>query len=185
MLEKYIGTATLRNLENAFATESKARNKYTYFASVAKKEGLNVIADLFLETANNEKEHAEIWYKELFGLGDTQKCLKLSADAEEVEWTEMYKKYAREAEEEGLYDIAEKFRLVAEIERRHEKRFRDCLVSLKENQMFEKSSIRIWQCTNCGHIEIGFMAPEECPVCYHAKGYFKICDDECETEECK
>lgn len=182
MIEQYIGTLTLRNLETAFAAESKARNKYTYFAGIAKKEGFNTLSDLFIETANNEKEHAEVWYKELFGLGDTKKCLQLAADSEALEWSDMYKKFAKEAEDEGLFDIAEKFRMVAEIERRHERRFRECLEDLKNNQLYEKSSVRIWQCSNCGHIEIGFMAPEECPVCYHAQGYFKLCDD-CKEEK--
>ncbi|MBR4495918.1 MAG: rubrerythrin family protein [Acholeplasmatales bacterium] len=171
---KYAGTQTEKNLEAAFAGESQARNKYTYFASVAKKEGYEQIAELFLKTADNEKEHAKMWFKELNGIGDTKANLKAAADGENYEWTDMYEGFAKTAEEEGFYELAKKFRLVAAIEKRHEERYRALLKNVETMQVFEKSEVKIWECRNCGHIVIGTKAPDVCPTCNHPQSYFEI-----------
>ena len=174
MKNKYAGTQTEKNLEAAFAGESQARNKYTYFASVAKKEGYEQIAELFLKTADNEKEHAKMWFKELNGIGDTKANLKAAADGENYEWTDMYEGFAKTAEEEGFYELAKKFRLVAAIEKRHEERYRALLKNVETMQVFEKSEVKIWECRNCGHIVIGTKAPDVCPTCNHPQSYFEI-----------
>lgn len=170
----YSGTKTEKNLEAAFAGESQARNKYTYFASVAKKEGYEQIADLFLKTADNEKEHAKMWFKELKGIGNTAENLSAAADGENYEWTDMYREFAKTAEEEGFTALAAKFRLVGEIEKRHEERYRALLKNIETNEVFEKSTVKIWECRNCGHIVVGEKAPEVCPVCEHPKSYFEV-----------
>ena len=171
---KYSGTQTEKNLQAAFAGESQARNKYTYFASAAKKEGYEQIAEIFLKTADNEKEHAKMWFKELAGIGDTAANLNAAADGENFEWTDMYEDFAKTAEKEGFADLAEKFRGVAAIERRHEERYRALLKNIKESEVFQKSTVKIWECRNCGHIVIGESAPEKCPVCAHPQAYFEI-----------
>ena len=171
---KYAGTRTEKNLEAAFAGESQARNKYTYFASVAKKEGYEQIAALFLKTADNEKEHAKMWFKELKGIGDTQVNLEAAADGENYEWTDMYAEFAKTADEEGFPELADKFRLVAEIERRHEERYRTLLNNVKTAAVFEKSEVKIWECRNCGHLIVGTKAPEICPTCNHPQSYFEV-----------
>ena len=171
---KYKGTQTEKNLEAAFAGESQARNKYTYFASKAKKEGYEQIAALFLKTADNEKEHAKMWFKELNGLGDTPENLKDAAEGENYEWTDMYDRFAKEAEEEGFTELAERFRGVAAIERAHEQRFRALLQNLELQQVFEKGEMKIWECRNCGHLVMGKEAPEVCPVCNHPRSYFEV-----------
>ncbi len=171
---KYAGTKTERNLEAAFAGESQARNKYTYFSSVAKKEGFEQIAAIFTETANNEKEHAEIWFKELCGIGNTAQNLKSAADGENYEWTEMYEDFAKTADEEGFHELAAKFRLVGEIEKRHEERYRALLKNVEMQEVFKKSEVKVWECRNCGHIVVGTNAPEVCPVCNHAQSYFQL-----------
>ena len=173
-MSKYQGTKTEKNLQAAFAGESQARNKYTYFASVAKKEGYEQIADLFLKTADNEKEHAKLWFKELGELGDTAKNLLAAAEGENYEWTDMYETFAREAEEEGFKELAFKFRMVAKIEKRHEERYRALLHNVETKSVFEKSEIKVWECRNCGHIVVGKSAPEVCPVCNHPQAYFEI-----------
>ncbi len=170
----YSGTKTEKNLEAAFAGESQARNKYTYFASVAKKEGYEQIADLFLKTADNEKEHAKMWFKELKGIGNTAENLSAAADGENYEWTDMYREFAKTAEEEGFTALAAKFRLVGAIEKRHEERYRALLKNIETNEVFEKSTVKIWECRNCGHIVVGEKAPEVCPVCAHPKSYFEV-----------
>lgn len=170
----YSGTKTEKNLEAAFAGESQARNKYTYFASVAKKEGYEQIADLFLKTADNEKEHAKMWFKELKGIGNTTENLSAAADGENYEWTDMYREFAKTAEEEGFTALAAKFRLVGAIEKRHEERYRALLKNIETNEVFEKSTVKIWECRNCGHIVVGEKAPEVCPVCEHPKSYFEV-----------
>lgn len=170
----YSGTKTEKNLEAAFAGESQARNKYTYFASVAKKEGYEQIADLFLKTADNEKEHAKMWFKELKGIGNTAENLSAAADGENYEWTDMYREFAKTAEEEGFTALAAKFRLVGAIEKRHEERYRALLKNIETNEVFEKSTVKIWECRNCGHIVVGEKAPEVCPVCEHPKSYFEV-----------
>ncbi len=170
----YSGTKTEKNLEIAFAGESQARNKYTYFASVAKKEGYEQIADLFLKTADNEKEHAKMWFKELKGIGNTSENLSAAADGENYEWTDMYESFARTAEEEGFKALAAKFRLVGAIEKRHEERYRALLKNIETNEVFKKSTVKIWECRNCGHIVVGEKAPEVCPVCAHPKSYFEV-----------
>lgn len=170
----YSGTKTEKNLEAAFAGESQARNKYTYFASVAKKEGYEQIADLFLKTADNEKEHAKMWFKELKGIGNTAENLSAAADGENYEWTDMYREFAKTAEEEGFTALAAKFRLVGAIEKRHEERYRALLKNIDTNEVFEKSTVKIWECRNCGHIVVGKKAPEVCPVCEHPKSYFEV-----------
>ena len=174
---KYDGTKTQKNLEAAFAGESQARNKYTYFASVARKEGYEQIAALFLETAENEKEHAKMWFKELNGIGDTKQNLKNAADGENYEWTDMYEQFAKEALEEGFPELAEKFRLVGEIEKRHEERYRALLKNIEAAKVFEKSQVKVWECRNCGHIVVGTKAPDVCPVCNHPQSYFEIHKD--------
>ena len=158
----------------AFAGESQARNKYTYFASQAKKEGYNQIASLFLETADNEKEHAKIWFKLLDGIGTTAENLKAAADGENYEWTDMYLKFSEEAKEEGFDEIAELFAAVGEIEKEHEQRYLALLESVEKNEVFIKDDVVIWQCSNCGHIVVGKKAPDVCPVCKHPQGYFRI-----------
>ena len=171
---KYEGTQTEKNLEAAFAGESMARNKYTYFASKAKKEGFEQIAALFLLTADNEKEHAKLWFKELNGIGDTNENLGAAADGENFEWTDMYEGFAKTAEAEGFPELAAKFRGVAAIERRHEERYRALLKNVELQEVFQKSSVKVWECRNCGHIAVGEKAPEVCPVCAHPQAYFEI-----------
>ena len=168
------GTKTEKNLQAAFAGESQARNKYTYFASVAKKEGYEQIAELFLKTAENEKEHAKLWFKELGGLGDTAANLLSAAEGEYNEWTEMYDTFAKEAEEEGFTALAYKFRAVAAIEKAHEERYRALLNNVETKAVFEKSSVTVWECRNCGHIVVGLKAPAVCPVCAHPEAYFEV-----------
>ena len=174
MSNKYVGTKTEKNLEAAFAGESQARNKYTYFASVANKEGYEQIAELFSKTADNEKEHAKLWFKELNGIGSTADNLKHAAEGENYEWTDMYEEFAKTAEEEGFAELAMKFRLVAAIEKRHEERYRALLNNVETAAVFEKSEVKVWECRNCGHIVIGVKAPEVCPTCAHPKSYFEI-----------
>ena len=173
-MSKYDGTKTQKNLEAAFAGESEARNKYTYFASVAKKEGYEQIAALFLKTAENEKEHAKLWFKELEGIGDTAKNLKAAAEGENYEWTDMYAQFAKDAEEEGFVELARKFRLVAAVEKHHEERYRALLNNVETAQVFEKSEVKVWECRNCGHLIVGTAAPELCPTCQHPRSYFEI-----------
>ena len=174
MANKYAGTQTEKNLEAAFAGESQARNKYTYFASKAKKEGYEQIAALFLKTADNEKEHAKMWFKELDGIGDTAQNLAAAAAGENFEWTDMYDGFAKTAEEEGFSELAEKFRLVAAIEKEHEERYRALLKNVEAAQVFEKSEIKVWECRNCGHIAVGPKAPLVCPTCAHPQSYFEL-----------
>ena len=175
MANKYAGTQTEKNLEIAFAGESQARNKYTYFASKAKKEGFEQIAALFLKTADNEKEHAKLWYKELHdGICDTADCLLKAAEGENYEWTDMYDGFAKTAEEEGFPELAAKFRLVAAIEKRHEERYRALLKNVETAAVFAKSEVKVWECRNCGHIVVGEKAPEICPTCDHPQAYFEI-----------
>lgn len=171
---KYSGTQTEKNLEAAFAGESQARNKYTYFASVAKKQGFEQIADLFLKTADNEKEHAKMWFKELNGIGDTAENLLAAAEGENYEWTDMYEDFAKTAEEEDFTELAHKFRLVAAIEKHHEERYRALLRNVETTEVFKRSEIKVWECRNCGHIVVGKEAPEVCPVCNHPQSYFEI-----------
>ncbi len=171
---KYKGTQTEKNLEAAFAGESMARNKYTYFASKAKKEGYEQIAALFLKTADNEKEHAKLWFKELNGIGDTTENLNAAADGENYEWTDMYEGFAKTAEEEGFKELATKFRGVAAIEKHHEERYRKLLQNVETAAVFAKSEVKIWECRNCGHIIVGTKAPEICPVCKHPQAYFEV-----------
>ena len=165
------GSKTEKNLMEAFAGESQARNKYTYFASVAKKEGYEQIAALFLETAENEKEHAKIHFKYLNGIGNTMQNL---ADGENYEWTDMYDRMAKEADEEGFTEIAAKFRGIAAIEKEHEERYRKLLENVQNGEVFKKGSITIWKCRNCGHIVVGTEAPKVCPVCNHPQSYFEV-----------
>ena len=175
MANRYAGTQTEKNLEAAFAGESMARNKYTYFASKAKKDGFEQIAELFLKTADNEKEHAKMWYKELHdGIGTTAENLSDAADGENYEWTDMYEGFAKTAEEEGFKALAAKFRMVAAIEKRHEERYRALLKNVETAAVFEKSEVKVWECRNCGHIVVGTKAPEICPVCAHPKAYFEV-----------
>ena len=171
---RYEGTKTEKNLEAAFAGESQARNKYTYFASVAKKEGYEQISALFLKTAENEKEHAKMWFKELNGIGDTAENLCAAAEGENYEWTDMYDGFAKTAEEEGFHDLAVKFRLVAAIEKSHEERYRALLKNVKTAEVFAKSEVKVWECRNCGHIVVGKKAPEVCPTCAHPQSYFEV-----------
>ncbi|MDD6159052.1 MAG: rubrerythrin family protein [bacterium] len=173
-MSKYSGTKTEKNLEAAFAGESQARNKYTYFASTAKKEGFEQIAAIFQATADNEKEHAKMWFKELEGIGDTAHNLAAAADGENYEWTDMYEGFAKTAEEEGFTALAAKFRMVAAIEKRHEERYRALLRNVETAQVFEKSEVKVWECRNCGHIVVGTKAPAVCPVCAHPQSYFEI-----------
>ena len=175
---KYSGTQTEKNLEAAFAGESQARNKYTYFASKAKKEGFEQIAAIFQQTAGNEKEHAKLWFKELAGIGSTAENLACAADGENYEWTDMYEGFAKTAEQEGFTELAKKFRLVAAIEKRHEERYRALLHNIEAQEVFKKSEVKVWECRNCGHIVVGTEAPEICPTCAHPKAYFEIhCDN--------
>jgi len=174
MANKYAGTQTEKNLEAAFAGESMARNKYTYFASKAKKEGYEQISALFLKTADNEKEHAKMWLKELEGIGNTAENLLHAAEGENYEWTDMYDGFAKTADAEGFPVLAAKFRLVAAIEKHHEERYRALLQNVETQQVFEKSEVKVWECRNCGHIIVGTKAPEVCPTCDHPKAYFEI-----------
>ena len=171
---KYSGTQTEKNLMEAFAGESQARNKYTYFASVAKKQGFEQIAALFLKTADNEKEHAKLWFKELCGIGDTAENLAAAAEGENYEWTDMYEGFAKTAEEEGFKELAVRFRLVAAIEKRHEERYRALLKNIENAEVFAKSDVKVWECRNCGHIVVGTKAPEVCPTCNHPQSYFEL-----------
>ena len=171
---KYAGTQTEKNLMAAFAGESEARNKYTYFASKAKKEGYEQIAALFLKTADNEKEHAKLWFKELNGIGDTAENLLAAAEGENYEWTDMYDGFAKTADEEGFHELAQRFRLVAAIEKHHEERYRALLHNVEMAEVFAKSEVKAWECRNCGHIVIGEKAPEVCPTCNHPQSYFEI-----------
>jgi len=173
-MSKYAGTQTEKNLQAAFAGESQARNKYTYFASKAKKEGYEQIAALFLKTADNEKEHAKMWFKELEGIGTTAQNLAAAADGENYEWTDMYDEFAKTAEAEGFDKLAQKFRMVGEIEKTHEERYRALLHNVETAQVFEKSEVKVWECRNCGHVVIGTKAPEVCPVCDHPQSYFEL-----------
>lgn len=168
------GTKTEKNLRDAFAGESQARNKYTYFASAAKKEGYEQIAALFLETAENEKEHAKLWFKKLSGISNTMDNLKAAAAGENGEWTDMYPKMAAEAREEGFDDIAQLFEGVARIEKEHEERYKQLLENLEQGKVFKKDGKFYWKCRNCGHIHEGTEAPELCPVCAHPKAYFEV-----------
>ena len=174
MANKYAGTQTEKNLREAFSGESQARNKYTYFASKAKKEGFEQISALFLKTADNEKEHAKMWFKELDGLGNTAENLASAADGENYERTDMYDGFAKTAEEEGFPELAAKFRRVAEIEKHHEARYRALLHNVEAQEVFKKSEVKVWECRNCGHIVVGEKAPEVCPVCAHPQAYFEV-----------
>ena len=168
------GTKTEKNLMTAFAGESQARNKYTYFASVAKKEGYEQISAIFQHTADNEKEHAKMWFKALGELGNTAQNLLAAAEGENYEWTDMYATFAKEAEEEGFVELAEKFRKVADIEKSHEERYRKLLNNVEMQEVFAKSEMQIWECRNCGHLVMGKQAPDVCPVCAHPKAYFEV-----------
>ena len=175
MANKYSGTQTEKNLETAFAGESQARNKYTYFASVAKKEGYEQISALFLETADNEKEHAKLWFKELEGIGDTKANLKAAAEGENYEWTDMYKGFAETAEKEGFKELAVKFRLVADVEKHHEERYLALLKNVNELKVFKKDEeVTVWKCRNCGFIFVGKEAPSVCPCCAHPQSFFEV-----------
>ena len=174
MSNKYAGTQTEKNLEAAFAGESMARNKYTYFASRAKKDGFEQIAAIFEETANNEKEHAKLWFKELEGIGDTAQNLAAAADGENYEWTDMYEGFAVTAEKEGFPELTARFRGVAAIEKRHEERHRALLKNIETAKVFEKSEVKVWECRNCGHIVVGTKAPDICPVCNHPQAFFEV-----------
>ena len=171
---KYSGTETEKNLMAAFSSESEARNKYTFFAAAARQEGFEQIAALFELTANNEKEHAEIWFKELGGIGSTADNLKAAADGENYEWTNMYEGFAKKAEEEGFSELAQKFRMVGEIEKKHEERYRALLHNVEAQEVFKRSEVKVWECRNCGHIVVGTQAPEQCPVCSHEQSYFEL-----------
>ena len=168
------GSKTERNLAEAFAGESQARNKYTYFASVAKKAGYEQIAAIFQETANNEKEHAKLWFKALQGIGDTAANLKAAAEGENYEWTDMYDRFAKEAAEEGFTALAAQFRLVAAVEKAHEERYRKLLSNVEMQKVFEKAEETMWECRNCGHLVMGKKAPQACPVCAHPQAYFEV-----------
>ncbi len=171
---KFKGSKTEKNLLEAFAGESQARNKYTYFASVAKKQGFEQIAEIFLKTAENEKEHAKLWFKALGELGNTAENLVAAADGENYEWTDMYSRMADEADEEGFHDLAKQFRGVAAIEKTHEERYRKLLHNVETAKVFEKCDVQVWECRNCGHIVVGEKAPEVCPVCNHPRAYFEL-----------
>ena len=168
------GSKTEKNLQAAFAGESQARNKYTYFASKAKKEGYEQISAVFTETAANEKEHAELWFKYLGGIGTTAENLKAAAAGENEEWTDMYVRFANEAKEEGFDDIAARFAGVGAIEKEHEKRYLALLKDLEDGKVFKKDGVVIWKCRNCGHIHVGTEAPQVCPVCAHPQAYFEV-----------
>ena len=174
MANKYTGTQTEKNLEAAFAGESQARNKYTYFASRAKKDGFEQIAAIFQQTADNEKEHAKLWFKELNGISTTADNLAAAAEGENYEWTDMYEGFARTADEEGFPELAAKFRLVAAIEKRHEERYRALLHNVEAQEVFRKSDVKVWECRNCGHIVVGTEAPQICPTCAHPQAYFEV-----------
>ena len=173
-MNKYAGTQSEKNLMTAFAGESEARNKYTFFASVAKKQGFEQIAALFLKTADNEKEHAKLWFKELNGIGDTADNLKAAAAGENYEGTDMYDSFAKTAEEEGFPELAARFRLVGAIEKHHEERYRALLHNIETAEVFAKSEVKVWECRNCGHIVVGTQAPEVCPTCNHPQSYFEV-----------
>ena len=174
MSNRYAGTKTEKNLMEAFAGESMARNKYTYFAPVAKKAGYEQIAALFLHTADNEKEHAKLWFKALGGVGTTEENLLHAAEGENAEWTDMYERMAREADEEGFHDLAEQFRGVGAIEKMHEERYRKLLANIEAMEVFKKAGVTIWECRNCGHVVVGTSAPDVCPVCNHPQSYFEV-----------
>ena len=174
MANKYAGTQTEKNLMAAFAGESEARNKYSYFASKAKKEGFEQISALFLKTADNEKEHAKLWFKELDGIGSTAENLLAAAQGENYEWTDMYAGFAKTAEEEGFPELAAKFRLVAAIEKAHEERYRKLLQNVETAQVFAKSEVKMWECRNCGHLVVGTKAPQLCPTCAHPQSFFEV-----------
>lgn len=171
---KYAGTQTEKNLRAAFSGESEARNKYTFFASVARKQGFEQIAALFLKTAENEKEHAKLWFRELNGIGTTAENLLSAANGENYEWTDMYEGFAKTAEEEGFPELAQRFRLVGAVEKHHEERYRALLRNVEMDEVFAKSEVKVWECRNCGHIAIGEKAPEVCPVCNHPQSYFEL-----------
>ena len=170
----YAGTETEKNLMAAFSGESQARNKYTYFASVAKKQGFEQIAEIFQKTADNEKEHAKLWMRELCGIGDTAENLRAAAEGENFEWTDMYEDFAKTAEKEGFSELAARFRLVGAVEKRHEERYRALLNNVETAAVFEKSDVKVWECRNCGHICVGTATPEVCPVCRHPQSYFEV-----------
>ena len=174
MANKYTGTQTEKNLIAAFAGESEARNKYTYFASKAKKEGFEQISEIFLRTAENEKEHAKLWFKEFDEIGGTAENLVKAANGENYEWTDMYSSFAETAEKEGFPELAEKFRLVAAVEKTHEERYRALLHNIEVQEVFKKSSVKVWECRNCGHIVVGESAPEVCPLCNHPQAFFEV-----------
>ncbi len=174
MANQYAGTQTEKNLQTAFAGESQARNKYTVWAELAKREGFEQIADLFLKTADNERAHAKMWFWELGGFGTTAENLEAAADGENEEWTDMYVGFAETAEKEGFPELAAKFRMVADIEKRHEERYRALLANVQKGEVFQKGSVKIWECRNCGHIVVGTAAPSECPVCGHPQAFFEI-----------
>ena len=171
---KYAGTQTEKNLRAAFSGESEARNKYTFFASVAKKQGFEQIAALFLKTAENEKEHAKLWFRELNGIGTTAENLLSAANGENYEWTDMYEGFAKTAEEEGFPELAQRFRLVGAVEKHHEERYRALLRNVEMDEVFAKSEVKVWECRNCGHIVVGMTAPDICPVCSHPQSYFEV-----------
>ena len=171
---KYAGTQTEKNLRAAFSGESEARNKYTFFASVARKQGFEQIAALFLKTAENEKEHAKLWFRELNGIGSTAENLLSAANGENYEWTDMYEGFAKTAEEEGFPELAQRFRLVGQIEKHHEERYRALLRNVEMDEVFAKSEVKVWECRNCGHIVVGMTAPDICPVCSHPQSYFEL-----------
>ena len=174
MANKYAGTKTEQNLRAAFSGESEARNKYTYFASKAKKDGFEQIAAIFQKTADNEKEHAKLWFKELNGIGTTAENLAAAADGENYEWTDMYEGLAKTAEEEGFAELAAKFRLVAQIEKDDEERYRALLKNIEMQEVFKKSEVKVWECRNCGHIVVGEQTPEICPTCAHPQSFFEL-----------
>ena len=171
---KYAGTQTEKNLRAAFSGESEARNKYTFFASVARKQGFEQIAALFQKTAENEKEHAKLWFRELNGIGTTAENLLSAANGENYEWTDMYESFAKTAEEEGFPELAQRFRLVGAVEKHHEERYRALLRNVEMDEVFAKSEVKVWECRNCGHIVVGMTAPDICPVCSHPQSYFEI-----------
>lgn len=171
---KLQGTKTEQNLKTAFAGESQARNKYTYFASVAKKEGYEQIAEIFLKTADNEKEHAKLWFKALGELGNTKENLTKAYEGENYEWTDMYERFSKEAEEEDFLELAQSFKAVAEIEKAHEERFKKLLSNIEMQKVFEKGELVMWECRNCGHLVISSKAPDVCPVCKHPQSYFEV-----------
>ena len=174
---KYAGTQTEKNLMAAFAGESEARNKYTYFASKAKKDGYEQIAALFLKTAENEKEHSKLWFKELNGIGDTAENLLSAAEGENYEWTDMYAGFAKTADEEGFHELAQRFRLIAAIEKHHEERYRALLHNVEMAEVFAKSEVKVWECRNCGHIVVGTEAPQICPVCSYPQSFFEVSEE--------